>query len=492
MRQVKKRIVEYMAVRQLKNDKKGPSLSLWAARRLQESPDARWRADRASSGADIARGRARDGASPRPPAQYSARAVRIVQASRRPAKDNPVCVLDEVCQARTTSRAIRRARLLECSTEQNSSFSDHYLEVIVASLEGAGPRRRTASPIPWGARPPRDHRLPGYTRQEKNDRAQFSGRSSSHDHGLTSERAGSPRGGGRDHHSYTREAGVATSSARSASVCRAVAVKVAEGQAKDKEAITRRSSRRVLGRRNSARGRGSAQRAGLATARWTAVGGEPVPRPTRMPGKGSSVDGQLGDGRKESVTAALSFVRGRARAGRDSGNFPRTRLTATCRRRRAKDGPSAGRPMSRAGVRSCKVPVRRTGDEGTSNGCAGTCGDTRRQGELLAAHREASAVIIPNAMRLHRRAARSRGDGVFGQRDGPRPRARLKEPPPSIIDSRSRPSRRSESLSQSARDGRAGGFSAPTMRRRIDVLVRWSPDAGAGRCECLWPFGENL
>ena len=149
--------------------------------------------------------------------------------------------------------------------------------------------------------------------------------------------------------SYTREAGVRNLEREIGSVCRAVAVKVAEGQAKDHERIEAAQVEEVLGPKKYVSE--VAERVGepgVATGlAWTAVGGDILfIEATQMPGKGKlTLTGQLGDVMKESVTAALSFVRGRAAAlGLDPGNFLENKDLHVHVPAGAvpKDGPSAG------------------------------------------------------------------------------------------------------------------------------------------------------
>src|SRR4029077_881381 len=110
------------------------------------------------------------------------------------------------------------------------------------------------------------------------------------------------------------------------SVFRAVAVKVAEGQAKDHEVITPTQVEEFLGpKKFVSEVADRTSEPGVATGlAWTAVGGDILfIEATKMPGKGKlTLTGQLGDVMKESVTAALSFVRSHAAAlGLDAGNF---------------------------------------------------------------------------------------------------------------------------------------------------------------------------
>jgi ATP-dependent Lon protease len=144
---------------------------------------------------------------------------------------------------------------------------------------------------------------------------------------------------------------------------------------------------------------------GVATwLAWTPVGGDILfIEATRMPGKGKLVlTGQLGDVMKESVTAALSFVRGRAAAlGLDPGNFlENTDLHVHVPAGAVpKDGPSAGVTMYTALVSLlCNIPVRpdvaMTG-EITLRGNVLQIGGLKEK--LLAAHRAGiKRVIIPD------------------------------------------------------------------------------------------------
>ena len=166
--------------------------------------------------------------------------------------------------------------------------------------------------------------------------------------------------------SYTREAGVRNLEREIGSVFRAVAVKVAEGHAKEHEVVTPEVVEEVLGPKKYVSE--VAERVGepgVATGlAWTAVGGDILfIEATKMPGKGKlTLTGQLGDVMKESVTAALSFVRGRAAAlGLDPGNFLENvdlhvHVPAGAV---PKDGPSAGVTMYTALVSLLTgVPVR--------------------------------------------------------------------------------------------------------------------------------------
>jgi ATP-dependent Lon protease len=411
---VKKRIVEYMAVRKLKNDKKGPILCLAGPPGVGKT----------SLGRSVARaigrkfgrislGGVRDEAEIRGHRRTYVGSLpgRIIQGIKKAGTNNPVFVLDEIDKLGHDFRGDPASALLEVlDPEQNSSFSDHYLEVTfdlskVLFIATAN----QLDPIPWALRDRLEIiELPGYTRQEKKMIARkFLVPKQLDDHGLTHDRCEITDDALFEIvDSYTREAGVRNLEREIGSVCRAVAVRVAEGQAKDHEVIDPAMVEEVLGPRKFVSE--VAERVGepgVATGlAWTAVGGDILfIEATQMPGKGKlTLTGQLGDVMKESVTAALSFVRGRAAAlGLDPGNFLENKDLHVHVPAGAvpKDGPSAGVTMYTALVSLLTgVPVRpdvaMTG-EITLRGNVLQIGGVKEK--LLAAHRAGiKRVIIPD------------------------------------------------------------------------------------------------
>jgi ATP-dependent Lon protease len=410
---VKKRIVEYMAVRKLKNDKKGPILCLAGPPGVGKT----------SLGRSVARaigrkfgrislGGVRDEAEIRGHRRTYVGSLpgRIVQGIKKAGTNNPVFVLDEIDKLGHDFRGDPASALLEVlDPEQNSSFSDHYLEVTfdlsrVLFIATAN----QLDPIPWALRDRLEIiELPGYTRQEKKMIARkFLVPKQLDDHGLTNDRCEiTDEAIFEIVDSYTREAGVRNLEREIGSVCRAVAVKVAEGQAKDHEVIEPATVEEVLGPKKFVSE--VAERVGepgVATGlAWTAVGGDILfIEATQMPGKGKlTLTGQLGDVMKESVTAALSFVRGRAAAlGLDPGNFLENKDLHVHVPAGAvpKDGPSAGVTMYTALVSlltgvSVRPDVAMTG-EITLRGNVLQIGGVKEK--LLAAHRAGiKRVIIP-------------------------------------------------------------------------------------------------
>ncbi|HEY0478997.1 MAG TPA: endopeptidase La [Kofleriaceae bacterium] len=453
---VKKRIVEYMAVRKLKNDKKGPILCLVGPPGVGKT----------SLGRSVARaigrkfgrislGGVRDEAEIRGHRRTYVGSLpgRIIQGIKKAGTNNPVFVLDEIDKLGHDFRGDPASALLEVlDPEQNSSFSDHYLEVTfdlskVLFIATAN----QLDPIPWALRDRLEIiELPGYTRQEKKMIARkFLVPKQLDDHGLTSERCEiTDEAIFEIVDSYTREAGVRNLEREIGSVCRAVAVRVAEGQAKDHETIDPAMVEDVLGPKKFVSE--VAERVGepgVATGlAWTAVGGDILfIEAAQMPGKGKlTLTGQLGDVMKESVTAALSFVRGRAAAlGLDPGNFLENKDLHVHVPAGAvpKDGPSAGITMYTALVSLLTgVPVRpdvaMTG-EITLRGNVLQIGGIKEK--LLAAHRAGiKRVIIPErnvkdlidvpeeVKREMEILSVKRMDEVLA--------LALKDPPPSIID----------------------------------------------------------
>ncbi len=453
---VKKRIVEYMAVRKLKNDKKGPILCLAGPPGVGKT----------SLGRSVARaigrkfgrislGGVRDEAEIRGHRRTYVGSLpgRIIQGIKKAGTNNPVFVLDEIDKLGHDFRGDPASALLEVlDPEQNSTFSDHYLEVTfdlskVLFIATAN----QLDPIPWALRDRLEIiELAGYTRQDKKNIARkFLVPKQLEDHGLTEERAEMTDDAIFEIvDSYTREAGVRNLEREIGSVFRAVAVKVAEGQAKDHEVLTPAEVEEFLGPKKfvSEVAERTAE-PGVATGlAWTAVGGDILfIEASQMPGKGKlTLTGQLGDVMKESVTAALSFVRGRAAAlGLDPGNFLENKDLHVHVPAGAvpKDGPSAGITMYTALVSLFTgVPVRpdvaMTG-EITLRGNVLQIGGVKEK--LLAAHRAGiKRVIIPDRnvkdlidvpeevkkeMEIH---SVKRMDEVLA--------LALKDPPPSITD----------------------------------------------------------
>ncbi len=318
---VKKRIVEYLAVRKLKRDKKGPILCLVGPPGVGKT----------SLGKSIARalgrkfhrislGGVHDEAAIRGHRRTYVGALpgQIIQGMKKAGTVNPVFMMDEVDKIGHDFRGDPSAALLEVlDPEQNNSFADHYLEIpydlsAVMFIATAN----ITDPIP----PPLRDRmeileLPGYTRREKLAIArQHLIPKQLDEHGLTEQQIKITDEAVEEiiEH-YTREAGVRSLERTAASVIRGVAVKVAEGDTEPRVVQTEENLREYLGPiKYTSEVAERVEETGVATGlAWTSVGGEILfIEVTRMFGTGKlQLTGQLGEVMKESAHAALSYVR---------------------------------------------------------------------------------------------------------------------------------------------------------------------------------------
>jgi ATP-dependent Lon protease len=320
---VKKRIVEYSAIRQLRADKKGPIL-------LFIGPPG---VGKTSLGKSIARamgrryerialGGVRDEAEVRGHRRTYVGALpgRILQALKKVGTKNPVLVLDEVDKMGADLRGDPAAALLEVlDPEQNSTFQDHYLDLpfdLSQVMFLATANNRDGIPAPLFDRM-EVIEVPGYTRSDKLGIArEFLVPKQLSAHGLTDERLLFTNEGIAtivDH--YTKEAGVRGLEREIAAVCRATTVKVAEGQDVH-ETATPEHVERVLGvhkhrPENAERQLTPGVATGLA---WTPGGGTILfIEASKMPGKGNVVlTGNMRNVMQESASTAVSFVRSKA------------------------------------------------------------------------------------------------------------------------------------------------------------------------------------
>jgi ATP-dependent Lon protease len=318
---VKKRIVEYLAVRKLKKDKKGPILCLIGPPGVGKTSLGRSIAR--SLGRKFVRislGGVHDEAAIRGHRRTYVGALpgQIIQGMKKAGTVNPVFMMDEVDKIGHDFRGDPSAALLEVlDPEQNNSFADHYLEIpydlsnvmFVATAN-------VADPIP----PPLRDRMeileiPGYTRREKLAIArQHLIPKQLEEHGLKAEQLTITDEAVEEliEH-YTREAGVRSLERTIASVIRGVAVKVAEGDTSARVIKSEEDLHQFLGPiKYTSEVAERTEETGVATGlAWTSVGGEILfIEVTRMFGSGKmQLTGQLGDVMKESAHAALSYVR---------------------------------------------------------------------------------------------------------------------------------------------------------------------------------------
>ena len=319
----KRRIVEYIAIRKLRRDGRAPILCFVGPPGVGNTSLGRSIAR--ASGRAFARvslGGVSDEAEVRGHRRTYVGAFpgRIISALKKAGSKNPVVILDEIDKLGRDQRGDPASALLEVlDPEQNSQFTDHYLDVpfdLSKVMFIATANQKSTIPGPL-----LDHmeviELPGYTPREKRSIARdFLVPRQLSEHGLSPERLDfSDEAIDAMVESYTNEAGVRKLEQQAASVCRAVAVRLANGEdvsiMADPEFI-----QGVLGApKTKPQQPERTARAGVATGvAWTPSGGDLLfVEATRMPGSGRlHLTGNMGDVLKESAAAAFTFVRARA------------------------------------------------------------------------------------------------------------------------------------------------------------------------------------
>ncbi len=321
---VKKRILEFLAVRKLNPRGKSPILCFVGPPGVGKT----------SLGKSIARamgrefvrislGGIRDEADIRGHRRTYIGALpgRILQELRKCGSKNPVFMLDELDKIGSDFRGDPASALLEVlDPEQNFDFTDHYLDqpFNLSSVMFIGTANYT-EPVPPALRDRMEViELPGYTETEKLKIAKkYLIPRQLKEHGLSKNRCGM-----KDDavlviiKGYTREAGVRNLERNLAAVCRAVATEIAKGK-KRRATIGKKDLAKILGpvqfESELALRTGIP---GVATAlAYTPVGGELLfIESASMPGKGLlQLTGQIGDVMKESAQAAFSVVKANAK-----------------------------------------------------------------------------------------------------------------------------------------------------------------------------------
>jgi ATP-dependent Lon protease len=415
LEKVKNRILEYLAVRKLKNDMRGPILAFVGPPGVGKTSLGRSIANALGRRfVRISLGGVHDEAEIRGHRRTYIGALpgRIIQGLKKAGANNPVFMLDEIDKIGQDFRGDPSSALLEVlDPEQNFSFSDHYLELpFDLSKVMFIATANMLEPIPA---PLRDRmeiiEIPSYVEEEKLHIAKsFLVPKQIREHGLAdgtlSIEDGAIRGmiGG-----YTREAGVRNLERKIATVARGVAREIVEGSTKavtvQKDNLTRYLGPQKFFADLAER----LDRPGIAVGlAWTPVGGDILfIEATKMPGKGQLLlTGQLGDVMKESVQAALSFIASQAKQLGITEDF-RTKYDIHVHVPAGaipKDGPSAGVTMLTALTslltgRTVRSDIAMTG-EITLRGAVLPIGGLKEK--VLAAHRAGiKEIILPERNR---------------------------------------------------------------------------------------------
>ncbi|MFJ4397804.1 endopeptidase La [Pseudomonas sp. NPDC089396] len=410
LEEVKERILEYLAVQKRVKKIRGPVLCLVGPPGVGKTSLAESIASATNRKfVRMALGGVRDEAEIRGHRRTYIGSMpgRLIQKMTKVGVRNPLFLLDEIDKMGSDMRGDPASALLEVlDPEQNHNFNDHYLEVDYDLSDVMFLCTSNSMNIPPALLDRMEViRLPGYTEDEKiNIAVKYLTPKQVKANGLKKEELEIDVSAIRDIiRYYTREAGVRGLERQIAKVCRKV-VKEHTGQKQVKVKVTSEQLEHLLGIRKFRYGLAEQQdQIGQVTGlAWTQVGGELLTiESVVIPGKGQLIKtGSLGDVMVESITAAQTVVRSRARSLGIAADFHEKHDVHIHMPEGAtpKDGPSAGIGMCTALVSALtQIPVRAdvamTG-EITLRGQVLAIGGLKEK--LLAAHRGGiKTVIIP-------------------------------------------------------------------------------------------------
>ena len=409
LEKVKERVIEYLSVRQLMNTLRGPILCLVGppgvgktslARSIAESLDRKF--------VRVSLGGVRDESEIRGHRRTYVGAMpgRIIQGMKKAGSTNPVFLLDEIDKMSNDFRGDPSAAMLEVlDPEQNSTFSDHYIEepynlsdvlflatandlstipgplldrMEVISIAGYTELEKTAIT--------KNHLIPKQMKEHGLKKAQLAIK----DEAITDLIR-----------YYTREAGVRGLERQVATVCRKAAKTIVSAE-KKKVTVSSKVLIEMLGKHRFSYGQAETEnQVGVATGlAYTTVGGDTLQIEVSLtPGKGKiQLTGKLGDVMKESAQTALSYVRSLThKLGVDADYFEQHDLHIHVPEGAVpKDGPSAGITMATAIVsaitgKAIKREIGMTG-EITLRGRVLPIGGLKEKS--LSAHRAGLTTII--------------------------------------------------------------------------------------------------
>ncbi|MFT5641106.1 MAG: ATP-dependent Lon protease [Cyclobacteriaceae bacterium] len=323
LEKVKERILEYLAVRKLKNDLKGPILCLYGPPGVGKTSLGRSIADALNRKyVRMSLGGVHDEAEIRGHRKTYIGAMpgKIVQNLNKAGTSNPVFILDEIDKVSSNYRGDPSSALLEVlDPEQNSTFKDNYLEVdydlskvlfiaTANSLDTIQPALRDRMEI---------IDITGYTLEEKVEIAKkHLIPKQKKEHGVKSTQVTFDKASVEKLiNDYTRESGVRNLERKVASVVRNVAKSIAMEEEYESK-ITKAQVRKVLGPEDFDKEFYEDNKIpGVATGlAWTSVGGDILYIEASLSrGKGKlTLSGQLGDVMKESAMTALSYLKSNA------------------------------------------------------------------------------------------------------------------------------------------------------------------------------------